>query len=196
MPRPYDLTEYDGKRVDWLTRAALEDTAHALGYDLTVYQGSYNAGGVAASAGTHDGGGAVDLAPYDHERKVRELRRHGFMAYYRPARPGLWAAHIHAGLLGNKKASPGLRAQFADYLAGYDGLAGRGADPHTREYVRNRYRWRRGVVRVAKARTAIDRALTLLRAYAPGQPGVRGVDVRESRRLLREAAKALPQVEP
>lgn len=196
MPRPYDLTTYDGKRVDWLTRAALEDTAQRLGYDLTVYQGSYNAGGVSASAGTHDGGGAVDLAPFDWERKVLELRRTGFAAWYRPARPGVWASHIHAILIGNRKLSPGAQAQVADYLAGRDGLAGGGRDPHPRAFIDNRYRWRRGVIRVTRARTAVERALVLLRAYAPGTPGVRGLDVRESRRLLREAAKALPRVQP
>lgn len=195
MPRPYDLTTYDGKRVDWLTRAALEDTAHRLGYDLTVYQGSYNAGGVSASAGTHDGGGAVDLAPFDADRKVLELRRHGFAAWYRP-KTSSWSPHIHAVLIGNRKLSPGARAQVAEYLAGYDGLAGNGRDTGPRAFIDNRYRWRRGIIRVTRARTAVERALNLLRAYAPGTPGVRGVDVRESRRLLREAAKALPKAQP
>ena len=73
--KPYDLTTYDGNRVDALTKAALEATAKRLGYDLTITQGSYNAGGVAASAGTHDGGGVVDRAAWDHARKVLELRR-------------------------------------------------------------------------------------------------------------------------
>lgn len=194
--RAYSLTTYDGRTVDGLTRAALEDVAHRLGYDLTLAQGSYNAGGVTASAGTHDGGGAVDLAPYDHERKVLELRRAGFAAWYRPALPDVWGPHIHAVLIGNRKLSAGARAQVADYLAGRNGLANDGPDDGPRQFVNNRYRWKRGIVRVSKARTVIDRALVLLRAYAPGLPGVRGVDVRESRRLLREAAKALPKVQP
>lgn len=191
--RPYNLTAYDGKTVDYLTRAALDDVAFVLGYPLTVMQGSYNAGGVAASSGTHDGGGAVDLAPYDAARKVRELRRHGFAAWYRPAGPS-WSPHLHCVLIGNRKLSPGARAQVAEYLAGYDGLAGDGRDTGTRDFVDNRYRWKRGIVRVGKARSAIERALLLLRTYAPGVPGVRGISVRESRRLLREAARALPRV--
>lgn len=191
MPHPYDLTTYEGRTVDWFTRAALEDVAHTLGYPLTVFQGSYNAGGVSASAGTHDGGGAVDLAPFDHARKVLELRRHGFAAWYRPASSS-WNAHIHAVLIGNRKLSAGARSQVAEYLNGYDGLAGDGRDTGPRQYVNNRYRWDRGVERVTRARTAIDRALNLLRAYTPGTPGVRGISVRESRRMLREAANKLP----
>jgi ribosome modulation factor len=192
MPRPYAKTTYDGRTVDWLTRAALEDTAHRLGYDLTLHQGSYNAGAVKASAGTHDGGGAVDLAPWDHERKVLELRRTGFAAWYRPASRS-WSPHIHAVLIGNRKLSPGAADQVRQYLAGYDGLAGRGRDTGPRQFVDNRYRWKRGAVRVHNARKAVDRALHLLRAYAPGRPGVRGIPVGKSRRLLREAAKQLPK---
>jgi hypothetical protein len=193
MPRPYQLTSYDGKTVDWLTRAALEDTARRLGYDLTIVQGSYNAGRVAASAGTHDGGGVVDLAPWDWENKVRELRRTGFAAWYRPAIPGLWGAHIHAVLIGNRRLSPSAADQVAQYLAGYDGLASRGPDTGPREFVGNRYRWKRGTKRVGNARVQIRRALHALRAYAPGRPGVRGIPVHDARRLLREAARQLPK---
>jgi hypothetical protein len=191
MPRPYAKTTYDGRTVDWLTRAALEDTARRLGYDLTLHQGSYNAGGVTASAGTHDGGGAVDLAPWDHERKVLELRRTGFMAHYRPElwRDGrrVWGAHIHAGLLGNRKASAGLRAQFAEYLDGGDGLAGDGRDTGPRQFVANRYRWRRGTRRIRRAHRLLERANLLLSV------GIRGYAVGKSRRALREAAKQLPR---
>lgn len=142
-PKPYDLTEYDGRRVDWLTRAALEVTAERLGYDLTITQGSYNAGGVAASAGTHDGGGVVDLAAWDQESKVRELRRTGFAAWFRPAISGLWPAHIHAVLIGNERLSSGARAQVADYLAGRDGLAGDGPDTGPRKFIHHRFDWHR-----------------------------------------------------
>lgn len=188
MPKPYDLTVYDGRTVDWLTRAALEDVAAKLGYDLTLAQGSYNAGGVKASAGTHDGGGVVDLAPYDHDRKVLELRRAGFAAWYRPAVPGLWGAHIHAVLIGNRKLSAGARAQVADYLAGRNGLANHGADDGPRQYVNNRYRWQRGTKRIARAQALIERAGVLLGT------GIRGYPVAKSRKALREAAASLPTV--
>lgn len=144
MPKPYDLTTYDGRRVDWLTRAALEATAKRLAYadgKLDLYQGSYNAGAVSQSAGTHDGGGVVDLSPYDHARKVLELRRTGFAAYYRPRIPGLWEAHVHAVLMGNVKLSASAKAQVSEYLAGGDGLKGSAPDTGPRQFIRNRFRW-------------------------------------------------------
>ena len=188
MPKPYDLTTYAGKRVDWLTRVALEAVAQRLGYDLTIVQGSYNAGGVAASAGTHDGGGAVDLAPYDHARKVLELRRAGFAAWYRPAIPGLWGAHVHAVLIGNKRLSAGARAQVAEYLAGYDGLAGDGRDTGPRDFTGNRFRWRTGAGRVTKARQLLERA------HAQLATGVRGYGTNKARRDLRNALENLPTI--
>lgn len=197
MPRPYQLTTYDGRRVDWLTRAALEDVAHVLGYSdgkLTLHQGSYNAGRVSASAGTHDGGGVIDLAPYDHARKVRELRRHGFAAWFRPAIPGLWGAHIHAVQIGNRKLAPSAARQVEAYLAGRNGLASNGPDDGPRDFVDNRYRWRRGAHRARRARRRIDRALNDLRTYQPGRPGIRGLGlpIGAIRKALRQARAALP----
>lgn len=187
MPKPYDRTTYDGNTVDWLTRAALTETASRLGYDLTVTQGSYNAGGVAASAGTHDGGGVVDLAPYDHARKVRELRRTGFAAWYRPEIPGLWPPHIHAVLIGNARLSASAKAQVAEYLAGYDGLAGDGRDTGPRDFVRNRFTWATGAGRINRAEALIDRAAVVL------STGIRGYGVGRSRRALDRAKSALPK---
>lgn len=186
-PKPYDLTTYDDNRVDWITRAALVATAERLGYDLTLYQGSYNAGGVSASAGTHDGGGAVDLAPWDHVNKVRELRRTGFAAWYRPAIPGLWSSHVHAVLMGNRKLAPSARAQVAAYLRGENGLADRGPDTGPRDFVRNRFSWRMGEKRITRARALIARARALL------ETGIRGYGVSKARRALGLAARELPR---
>src|SRR5690242_16571567 len=65
-PAPYDLTSRNGQTIDQLTNYALFAAERRLGFKpgaLTVVQGSYNGGSsaVAQSAGTHDGGGAVDL---------------------------------------------------------------------------------------------------------------------------------------
>lgn len=191
MPKPYDRTTYDGKTVDWLTRAALEQVAQRLGYrdGLTLTQGSYNAGGVVASAGTHDGGGVVDLIATNHVDKVRELRRGGFFAWYRPAIAGLWPAHIHAGLIGNAKLSAGAKAQVLEYLNGYDGLAGDGRDTGPRQFINNRFKWRTGGKRISRAGALIEKARLLLAT------GIRGHDVHESRAALREAAKQLPHTD-
>lgn len=130
--KPYSIVLRDGKKVDAITDAALKSTEATLGYELTVVQGSYNAGGVDASAGTHDGGGVVDLLPWDYVNKIRALRRIGFAAWYRPEIPGLWGPHIHAVLIGNKKLAPVASRQVAAYLAGRDGLASNGPDRHWR----------------------------------------------------------------
>lgn len=113
----------DGKTVDRMTDAALKKAERRLGYSLTITQGSYNTGGVAASAGTHDGGGVVDLMAWDAENKVKALRAVGFAAWFRPTIPGLWPAHIHAVLIGHPQLAPSAMRQVSDYLAGKDGLA-------------------------------------------------------------------------
>lgn len=119
---PYAILLRDGKKVDALTDAALKRAEKRLGYTLTITQGSYNPGGVKASAGVHDGGGTVDLMPWDHETKVLELRAVGFAAWYRPAVAGLWPAHIHAVLIGHAKLSPAAFRQVQLYLARRNGL--------------------------------------------------------------------------
>lgn len=118
----------DGKTVDRMTDAALKAAERRLGYALTITQGSYNQGGVSASAGTHDGGGVVDLMPFDHDEKVKALRAVGFAAWYRPTIAGLWPAHIHAVLIGHPALAPSAARQVTAYLARNDGLASNNAD--------------------------------------------------------------------
>lgn len=138
-PRPYDLTTHDGKTVDWLTKAALLKAEKKLGYALDLSQGSYQAldgagNDVAASSSTHDGGGVVDLLPYDALRKVRTLRACGFWAWVREElwRDGkrIWPKHVHAVQEGNRKLDPLAAQQVIQGHAGLDGLADRGPDPH------------------------------------------------------------------
>ena len=131
MPGPFELTTFgDGtpKRVDWKTRAALEEAERRLGYRLTLVQGSYNRGGVSASAGTHDGGGVVDLLAWDWQRKVRVLRSIGFAAWYRPPVRGLWGPHIHAVLIDHGRLAPVAARQVTAYRAGRDGLRSNAPD--------------------------------------------------------------------
>lgn len=127
-PRPYERTSHDGKTVDWHTKAALLKAERLLGYELSIVQGSYNRG-VSASAGTHDGGGVVDLLEWDWPNKVRALRLAGFAAWHRPKGPS-WNGHIHAVLVGNKMLSSSAADQVDDFRAGRDGLAGNRPDPH------------------------------------------------------------------
>lgn len=88
MPAPdsYGRTTFHGEQLDNATLAALKIAESILGYELTIVQGI---GGAITSAGTHIKGRAADLAPWDHERKIRVLRDLGFAAWYRPALPGV-----------------------------------------------------------------------------------------------------------
>lgn len=111
-----------------------------------VTQGSYNAGGVGASAGTHDGGGALDIDVGGgcgaRPRAVRALRKVGFAAWFRPTIPGLWNRHIHAIAVNDTDLSSGAAAQVSEYYRGYDGLAGDGRDngPRVRKVTWEQYR--------------------------------------------------------
>ena len=142
---PYDLTQWDGETVDYLTAAALEAAKREFGNEFRIMQGSHS-DEVAASGGTHHGGGVVDLSVPngDWEGAVTALRKIGFAAWvrnvdgYGQAGSG---AHIHAVLMGNEELSPQAQIQVQSYLNNDDGLAGSRADDSTREFVNNRFTW-------------------------------------------------------
>lgn len=113
----FDKVTFRGRLMDNKTAAFLQAMEAELGYELTVLQGCYNPGGVAASGGTHDGGGVVDLAAYDWQRKVRVARKLGAFAWHRPALPGVWGEHIHLGIRDHGRLSSAARAQQVDYDA-------------------------------------------------------------------------------
>lgn len=142
---PYDLTEWDGETVDYMTAAALEAAKAEFGGDFRIMQGSHS-DDVAASGGTHHGGGVVDLSVPDGnwEGAVNALRKIGFAAWVRNV-PGYGqagsGAHIHAVLIGNEQLSPQAQVQVNSYLNNDDGLTGSRPDDSTREYVNNRFTW-------------------------------------------------------
>lgn len=126
-PPAYDRVNFRGRTLDQMTRRAILDVEQILGVQLSISQGCYNGGRVEASAGTHDGGGAVDVAAWakgkSPDQIVRAMRKVGFAAWHRPAIPGVWGEHIHAILIGNERVSPSAARQIASYRAGRDGLA-------------------------------------------------------------------------
>ncbi len=126
-------TTDSGSTVNQRTADMLAEARSMLDHDIRVTQGSYNAGGVAASAGTHDGGGAVDVSVRDLSttqrwETVRAMRRVGFAAWLRTASQGPWPDHIHAIAVGDTDLSSGARNQVADYYVGRNGLASHAAD--------------------------------------------------------------------
>jgi hypothetical protein len=110
----------------------------SLNLRRAIVQGSYNPGKVSASFGTHDAGGAVDLAVrrQDGNRAVltdqiplllRALRVAGFAAWLREPDELYRGSpiHIHAIAVGDRELSEAARGQIDGpfgYLRGYDGL--------------------------------------------------------------------------
>jgi peptidoglycan hydrolase-like protein with peptidoglycan-binding domain len=121
-----------GVRVNTRTRAMLFEAERLLGRQLAITQGSYNTG-VGVSAGTHDGGGALDLSVSGLSSSLRttvlrRLRTVGFAAWLRTPAQGDWPYHIHAIALADTDQSPGAQHQAGDYYLGRNGLANRGPD--------------------------------------------------------------------
>jgi len=123
-----------------------------LGYQFDIIQGSYNSG-VAASAGTHDGGGAVDVWGKGGSHvaaEVAALRKVGFAAWGRTPAQGPWGYHEHAIAIGDPELSSGARNQVTAYKNGRNGLASNGRDTFTRAYVNNTWEKYKASVTPAK----------------------------------------------
>ncbi|TDB81650.1 peptidoglycan-binding protein [Actinomadura sp. KC216] len=127
------VTVGGGFVINTRTRSMLAEAEGLLGRDLVLEQGSYNPGGDPTSAGTHDGGGVVDISVKGmsgatREAAARALRRVGFAAWVRSPRQGDWPWHIHAAAISDTDLSAQARHQTGDYYLGLNGLAGRGPD--------------------------------------------------------------------
>ena len=114
--------------VDALTIACIEHAESRAGHEFTVTQGSYQPPGEgdSKSAGTHDGGGVVDLRWCGHNACIGHLRRAGMAAWHRV--PPTFDHHIHAVVLGHPLLSDAAHRQVIAYLNGRNGLANDGAD--------------------------------------------------------------------
>lgn len=139
------MTTYSGKTVNQRTRSMLAAADAKVAFTIVVSQGSYNPGGVAASAGTHDGGGAVDisvsaLTSTQRWQAVAALRSVGFAAWLRTPDQGSWPYHIHAIAIGDTDLSTGARSQVKDYYSGLNGLANHAAD-NTPSAYRRAFTW-------------------------------------------------------
>ncbi len=124
---------FRGHTLDRRTARMIEWAERRAGFFFTVTQGSFNAGQVAASAGTHNGAGAVDfsvrgLSAAQRLAMVRALKNAGFAAWYRPAIAGTWPAHVHAIAIGAKPLAALAASQVKSFDAGRDGLKGNGID--------------------------------------------------------------------
>jgi hypothetical protein len=123
----------DGYVINTRTQAMLTATERLLGFRLVLSQGSYNPGGDPSSAGTHDGGGVVDvnidsMSATTRTAVARALRQVGFAAWIRNPSQGNWPWHIHAAAINDTDLSSQAQNQIGDYYLGFNGLANRGPD--------------------------------------------------------------------
>ncbi|MGC7098702.1 peptidoglycan-binding domain-containing protein [Amycolatopsis lurida] len=124
-------TTVDGQTLNKRTADMIKAAEKRAGVDFTITQGSYNAGGVGASGGTHDGGGAVDISVKnisDKKAAVKALREVGFAAWHRTTSQGDWVEHIHGIAISDTDMSPQAQAQAGDYYKGLNGLANHNKD--------------------------------------------------------------------
>lgn len=124
----------NGRTIQMVEQAEAWAKRHGVPPGWAMYQGSYHSG-TKASAGTHDGGGAIDFktsadgkSPKQIRTMVEALRRAGFAAWHRAA-PAWNPDHIHAIAIGDRDLSSGARSQVREYFAGGDGLSGSAPDP-------------------------------------------------------------------
>lgn len=130
---PGSHTIYHNAVMNTRTKAMLVEAERLLARQLVITQGSYNPGGDPSSAGTHDGGGALDISVSNmttttRTNVVRVLRQVGFAAWLRTPSQGDWPYHIHAIALSDTDQSIPAQHQAGDYYLGLNGLANRGPD--------------------------------------------------------------------
>lgn len=124
---------FRGHRADRRSTRMIE-AAEKLSGPLRITQGCYS-GGVAASGGTHAGGGAFDfsvrgLTLTQINSRVKALRRVGFAAWHRVPSEGNWGPHIHAIAIGCPDLSAAAKNQVAAYKRGRNGLRSNRPDRH------------------------------------------------------------------
>lgn len=135
-----------GVTLDKRTADMMTELARISGpIHINPTQGSFS-GGVSASAGTHDGCGAVDLmhpswSVADYDTVVGLARKIGFAAWHRTPQQSNWPRHCHLiavqpGGKGDRGClSSGAYSQVIDYYEGRNGLASRAPDDGPRQFV-------------------------------------------------------------
>ena len=135
---------FTGQRVNTRTKKMLKAADKKVKAKIQLTQGSYTSSNP-GSAGTHDGGGVVDLAVNNLSTKqrwntVKALREVGFAAWLRNPNQADWPYHIHAVAVADPDLSSEAQAQVHDYYVGKNGLASHAADDTPKAY-RVKFTW-------------------------------------------------------
>jgi hypothetical protein len=120
-----------GKIFDLRTIEMLKEVERLSGVRLRPAQGSYSSG--SASAGTHTGGGAVDLSVRGLTRTqilrvVKAMRQVGFASWWRTPQDG-FQHHIHGIAVGAPDLPRVARGQIASARLKRNGLRSNKKDP-------------------------------------------------------------------
>lgn len=211
MALPRHRVTLAGQTLTYRVWMLLEDARRAAGLPTgaaRVLQGSWADGSL--SAGTHSGGGAVDLSVAglsldQRNGLVHHLRRRNACAWERSTRYG-WTSgdHIHAIIRDEPGLSRSAAAQVAAYDDGRNGLANRGRDPHPqpRQYPIEEVMlmdWPVGKSKMVKPKTAVripaNRYVTLASITLPkGGRFLNELQVRAPIRMTKPGEACLSRV--
>lgn len=131
--------EWRGVTLDARSAAMMQEVAGLVRPYVQPTQGSWSTS-VGASADTHSGPGAIDVAaadltPAERAEVVAAMRKVGWAAWLRTPEQANWPFHIHGIAVGCDDLPPAAASQVRDYLEGRNGLAGRGSDDGPRDWV-------------------------------------------------------------
>lgn len=160
---------FDERTVDMIRWAEAK-----AGFQFSIAQGSYSTG-VAASAGTHSGGGAVDFSvrlitlASKRNKMLNALKDAGFAAWYRTKAQGFSSNHIHAIAIGCSDLAPLAKSQVLDYDADKDGLRGHNADPTYRPSPKVKFDLKTGQPISREKAPSAAKTATTVKAAAPAK---------------------------
>jgi hypothetical protein len=132
------MTNWRGVTLDTRSAAMMDEVARLCpGVPITPTQGSWS--GADASAGTHSGAGAIDIAAANLPQAQRDqivlaMRRVGWAAWHRTPDQSDWPHHIHGVSMGEPGLSPQAYDQTRDYIEGRNGLASNAPDDGPRDF--------------------------------------------------------------
>lgn len=134
---PYDRVEFRGHQMNARDAAMHLESERRFGATVYISQGGFNPGGVAASGGAHDLGGALDwsLVGMSAKRKKRwdhAVKDTGWCAWHRDYVAGLWPEHEHGVARGCHNLSPVAAAQVPAFDDRKNGLVSNLPDPSYR----------------------------------------------------------------